>query len=172
MTDHRASSCAWFRGSNRYTRDGCHVSCETESPGVPGRPSLRGCQLAPVPSASSRDCADSLLTPSLIIAISSLWLDLKLEIFFDILSSFAVDSAHIFSCHLVSMSDDSSKPASGAVSLCRAFAAQCSWGSFPRARHGCVPESVGVACHWPADRSHDSGSQAFRSDADPPVSAP
>jgi len=59
------------------------------------------------------------------------------------------------------MSDDSSKPALGAVSPRRAFAAQSSWGSVPRGKYGRV--SVGIACHWPADRSSDLGSLAFRS---------
>jgi len=61
------------------------------------------------------------------------------------------------------MSDDSSKPALGAVSPRRAFAAQSSWGSVPRAKYRRVSESVGIACHWPADRSSDLGSLGFRS---------
>jgi len=88
-------------------------------------------------------------------------LNSKLEFFFDILSSFGVDSAHIFSRHLVSMSDDSSRPASGAVSLWGAFAAQCSWGSFLQAWHGSVRELLGVTRLWPTDRSHASRSQAL-----------
>jgi len=59
------------------------------------------------------------------------------------------------------MSDDSSKPVSGAVSLCRAFIAQCSWGSVHRAGDGCVSESIGIACHWPGSRSGSLGSLAF-----------
>ena len=72
-------------------------------------------------------------------AISSFWLDSTLEILFDICRGFAVDSGKFFSCHSVSMSDDSSKPVSGAVSLCRAFAAQCSWRSVPRASGTAFP---------------------------------
>jgi len=50
------------------------------------------------------------------------------------------------------MSDDSSKPALGAVSPRRAFAAKSSRESFPGARYGCVSESVGIAWHWSGDR--------------------
>jgi hypothetical protein len=105
----------------------------------------------------------ALPTPSLHLPISSFWRGSELEILFDICRSFAVDSGKFFSCHSVSMSDDSSKPVSGAVSLCRAFAAQCSWGSVHRASDGYVSESVGIACHWPASRSGNLGSLAFRS---------
>ena len=65
------------------------------------------------------------------------------------------------------MSDDSSKPALGAVSPRRAFAAQSSWESFPGARYGCVSESVGIALSLPADRFRDLGGLAIPSERTP-----
>jgi hypothetical protein len=98
------------------------------------------------------------------IEISCFWLGSEREIPFDISRNFGVDFAKFFSCHLVSMPEDSSRPALSAVSLCREVAAQSSRGSSPQAWHGCVPGSIGVTHQWPTALSSDLGSLGFGSE--------
>src|SRR5258706_11025170 len=59
------------------------------------------------------------------------------------------------------MSDDSSRPALGAVSLCQAFAAWSSRRISFREWHDCVPESMGLTQLWPTDPFSKLGSLAF-----------
>jgi len=69
------------------------------------------------------------------------------------------------------MSDDSSRPALGAVSLCREFEALDNPGSSPQASHDCVPGFPGVAFPRPRAFRNDLRGMGFRTERIRPVLA-